>query len=562
MLRWIRVRNIAVIEELEVDFGPGLNLLTGETGAGKSILVDALGLVLGSKSTAELIRSGASSSQVEAGFELDSCTENFRLRLEEAGIPIDEGEIVVKRQISPTGRGKVVVNGTAGTLALLRELAPQLADIHGQGENLSLLRPGADLELLDRLANNQDLREKVKCSFSNLKELENKRSRFDREARDKKAHQEHLECQLAEIDKGSITLGEDLKLEEERTLLVHAERLRNAAEEAYSYLYEDESSVLDRLALVWKRVSELAEIDPRLGSFEANESVVRPQLEDLALFLRDYREEIRFTPGRLDEVEERLTWLERLKKKYGGSLEAVVAHRDACATELEQMEHQDEQLAVLQQEIERESAEYLESTEVLSRHRKEAAERLQGQVEKELRGLAMEKARFAIQVDKVEGDAGDRSRWRENGLDEVAFLFSANPGEDLGQLSRIASGGESSRFMLALKSVATHGETPKTLVFDEVDTGIEGRVADVVGEKLKSLSKSHQVICITHLPQIASFADVHYRIEKALSKGRTLTRVERLDREGRINEIARMIAGAVVTESARRHAAQLVSDKN
>ena len=562
MLRWIRVRNIAVIEELEVDFGPGLNLLTGETGAGKSILVDALGLVLGSKSTAELIRSGASSSQVEAGFELDSCPDNFRLKLEEAGIPIDEGEIVVKRQISPTGRGKVVVNGTAGTLALLRELAPHLADIHGQGENLSLLRPGADLELLDRLADNQDLREAVKCSFSNLKELENKQSRFDREAHDKKARQEHLEFQMAEIDKASITLGEDLKLEEERTLLVHAERLRNAAEEAYSHLYDDESSVLDRLALVWKRVSELAEIDPRLVPFEENESVVRPQLEDLALFLRDYREEIRFTPGRLDEVEERLTWLERLKKKYGGSLEAVMAHRHKCAKDLEQLEHQDEQLALLEQEIERESAQYLESADILSRHRKKTAERLQGQVEKELRGLAMEKARFAIQVDKIEGGAGDRSRWRESGLDEVEFLFSANPGEDLGQLSRIASGGESSRFMLALKSVATHGETPKTLVFDEVDTGIEGRVADVVGQKLKSLSKSHQVICITHLPQIASFADVHYRIEKTLSKGRTLTRVERLNREGRINEIARMIAGAVVTESARRHAAQLVSDKN
>jgi len=562
MLRWIRVRNIAVIEELEVDFGPGLNLLTGETGAGKSILVDALGLVLGSKATAELVRSGASSSQVEAGFELDSCPDNLRQRLDEAGITIDEGEIIVRRQISPTGRGKVVVNGTAGTLALLRELAPYLADIHGQGENLSLLRPGADLELLDRLANNQDLREKVKCSFSQLKELENTRSGLVREGRDKKARQEHLEFQVAEIDKASATIGEDSKLEEERTLLVHAERLRSAADEAYSNLYEDESSVLERLASVWKRVSELAEIDTRLESFAENESAVRPQLEDLALFLRDYREQIRFTPGRLDEVEERLTTLERLKKKYGGSLEAVIAHRQECTQELEQLEFQDEQVTRLHQEIARESAQYLESADILSQHRKKTADRLQIQVEKELRSLAMEKARFLIKVDKIECDAGDRSPWRESGLDDVEFLFSANPGEDLGQLSRIASGGESSRFMLALKSVATHGESPKTLVFDEVDTGIEGRVADVVGEKLKSLSKSHQVVCITHLPQIASFADVHYRIEKTLSKGRTLTRVERLNREGRINEIARMIAGAVVTESARKHAAQLVSDKN
>jgi DNA repair protein RecN (Recombination protein N) len=562
MLRWIRVRNIAVIEELEVDFEPGLNLLTGETGAGKSILVDALGLVLGSKASSDLVRSGASGAQVEAGFELADCPQKLRQRLEDAGIDADDGEIIIRREISPTGRGKVVVNTAAGALSLLRDLAPYLADIHGQGDNLSLLRPGADLELLDRLADNQPLRNKVRDSFARLKELEKELSHLESEVRDKQARQELLEFQVSEIDKASVEPGEDAKLEEERKLLVHEERLRSAAEAAYSTLYEDESSVLDRLAQVWKRVHELAEIDSRLAPFAANEPSLRSQLEDLALFLRDYREQIRFTPGRLDEVEERMATLERLKKKYGGSLEAVRLQRDKCATELERLENQDEHITALQQDIDREANQYLNAAKELSLHRQKAAEKLQKHVEKELKSLAMEKARFSIRVVSNAGNAADRSTWRENGLDEVEFLFSANPGEDLRLLSRIASGGESSRFMLALKSVATHGEASKTLVFDEVDTGIEGRVADVVGEKLKSLAKVHQVICITHLPQIASFADVHYRIEKTLSKGRTLTQIERLNREGRVNEIARMIAGAVVTESARRHAEQLVTDKN
>jgi DNA repair protein RecN (Recombination protein N) len=316
---------------------------------------------------------------------------------------------------------------------------------------------------------------------------------------------------------------------------------------------------LARLAQVWKRVSELAEIDSRMAPFMDSRSAVTSQLEDLALFLRDYRERIRFTPGRLDEVEDRLALLDRLKKKYGGSLATVLAHQNECKTALDRLENEEEHLSRIKDEIDKTVADYLKAARALSRQRKDTAQKLQKRVQAELRSLAMEKARFAIEVSRAA--EASREGWKETGLDDVEFFFSANPGEDLRLLSRIASGGESSRFMLALKSVATEGEQSKTLVFDEVDTGIEGRVADIVGEKLKQLSRTHQVICITHLPQIASFADVHYRIEKTVSRGRTTTGVERLDHGGRIQEIARMLAGAAVTESALRHAEQLVSDK-
>jgi DNA repair protein RecN (Recombination protein N) len=368
--------------------------------------------------------------------------------------------------------------------------------------------------------------------------------------------------QLTEIDRGQIHLGEDQELEEERKLLVHEERLRSAAEEAYASLYEEETSVLARLSQVWKRLSELAGIDPRLAPFMNGQSSVKSQLEDLALFLRDYREQIRFRPGRLDEVEDRLASLERLKKKYGGTLEAVQAHRQRCQDMLDRLENKEEHVTRLKDEIEQVRGEYLKSARALSERRKDTAHKFQKRVEAELRGLAMEKARFAIEILPRDESEESQATWRETGLDDVELLFSANPGEDLRLLSRIASGGESSRFMLGLKSIATRGEQPKTLVFDEVDTGIEGRVADVVGEKLKDLSQTHQVVCITHLPQIASFADVHYRIEKRVFRGRTKTTIERLDHQARIHEIARMLAGAAVTESALRHAEQLVSEKS
>jgi DNA repair protein RecN (Recombination protein N) len=392
-------------------------------------------------------------------------------------------------------------------------------------------------------------------------ELGREKDELERQARDVQARQELYEFQAAEIDKAGVEFGEDQALEEERQLLVHEERLRSAADDAYGILYDAENSVLSGLARVSKRVAELAEIDSRLVPFVENQSSVSSQLEDLALFLRDYREQIRCTPGRLDQVEERLAFLERLKKKYGASLAAVIAHGQDCRRSLEQFENNTDRLTELEEQIVAAEKGYLDSAGKLSARRRQTAHAFEKRVERELHGLAMEKARFAIKVSDARNNTESTAGWRETGLDVVDLVFSANPGEELRSVSRIASGGESSRFMLALKSLGTKGEQPKTLVFDEVDAGVEGRVADIVGEKLKELSRAHQVICITHLPQIASFADVHYRIEKTVSHGRTATGVERLDHQGRVEEIARMLAGSVITDSARRHAEQLVSEK-
>ncbi len=384
MLQWIRVKNIAVIDELELSFEPGLNLATGETGAGKSLLVDALGLALGSRASTDQVRTGASSALVEACFVLAPFPEKLQVRLASAGIDADQEQIVIHREISSSGRGRVAINGCAGSTSLLRDIAPFLADIHGQGDNASLLRPEAGLELLDRLGGSESLRDKVSRAFRRWVELGREKDELERQARDVQARQELYEFQAAEIDKAGVEFGEDQALEEERQLLVHEERLRNAADDAYGILYDAENSVLSGLARVSKRVAELAEIDSRLVPFVENQSSVSSQLEDLALFLRDYREQIRCTPGRLDQVEERLAFLERLKKKYGASLAAVIAHGQDCRRSLEQFENNTDRLTELEEQIVAAEKGYLDSAGKLSARRRQTAHAFEKRVEREL----------------------------------------------------------------------------------------------------------------------------------------------------------------------------------
>ncbi len=553
MLRWIRVENIAVIERLEVDFEPGLNLLTGETGAGKSILVDALGLVLGNRASTELVRTGAETAIVEAGFEIDPLPDALRARLDAAGIDPDH-EVVIRREITKAGRGKVVVNGAASSRALLGDIATFLVDIHGQGENLTLLRPDAGLELLDRFGGSSALREQVLTAFAAIQDIEDERARLARAAEDRETKRELREFELRELDNAALESGEDDKLGNERNRLAHAERLKTLSEQAYGALYDEDGSVLSRLKSVFSDVEELGSIDDRWKSYVAERDALTGQLEDLALDLRDYAGGLEVSPGKLDDIESRLALLERLKKKYGGTLEAVIERREACRRELEDLSSSTEKLEALHSKLESSRNKYKALATELSKMRSNAAKRLERAVTKELPSLALEKARFSIAM-----GTGD---WRETGTDTVELLFSANPGEDPHPLVRVASGGELSRFMLALKSVSAKSEDSKVLVFDEVDAGIGGRVADAVGKKLEELAALHQIICVTHLPQIASFAPAHYRIDKIERKGRIETRIERLDDEARVDEIARMLAGAVVTESAREHARQLVVDKS
>jgi DNA repair protein RecN (Recombination protein N) len=554
----MRIRNVAVIDRLEVDFEPSLNLLTGETGAGKSILIDALGLVLGSRGSSELVRSGAEAAIVEAGFELEPMPRSLSRRLKEVGVEF-ENEIVIRRELQASGRGKVTVNGVAAAQKLLRDIAPYLADIHGQGETSSLSRPEAPLDILDRFGGTREDRREVRDHFRELRKLETEIQRVERRAQERDKRKRELEEALQEIEKAAPRPGEDEELLVERKLVGHAEKLKALSAEIFQSLYEDEDSALSRLASAWKRVSELAAIDPRWQSYLGDKEALASQIQDLALHARDYARSIDVAPGRADEVESRLALLERLKRRYGGSLSEALALRDRARREILDLEGSEERLSELQSKAESARSRYRALAKALSSRRREAAGRLEKLVARELKDLALEKARFELSISTA--DDSDRSLWRESGLDTAELLFTANPGEEPRPLSKAASGGELARFALGLKAVSAKGERAKTLVFDEVDAGIGGRVADAVGEKLRELARVHQVICVTHLPQIASFAPAHYRIDKIEREGRTETRIARLDPDSRVDEIARMLAGAVVTESARQHARQLVKDK-
>jgi DNA repair protein RecN (Recombination protein N) len=554
----MRIRNVAVIDRLEVDFEPGLNLLTGETGAGKSVLIDALGLVLGSRASSDLVRSGADAAVVEAGFELQPMPRSLARRLEEIGVELED-EIVIRRELQASGRGKVTVNGVAAAQKLLRDMAPYLADIHGQGESSSLLRPEAGLDLLDRFGGAREKRREARDTLREARRLEAEIARVTRRGQERDKRKRELGEALDEIEKAAPRAGEDEELLAERRLVGHAEKLKTLSEEIFRTLYEDEESALTRLGSAWKRVSELASIDPRWLGYLGDKDVLTSALQDLALHARDYARGIDVTPGRLDEVESRLADLERLKKRYGGTLGEVLALRTRAREEILELEGSEERLSELQGLLESARSRYLAIANGLSSSRRQAAKRLSKLVAKELKDLALEKARFQLKIETDDGS--DPGRWRESGLDSVELLFTANPGEELRPLAKAASGGELARFVLGLKAVSAKGERGKTLVFDEVDAGIGGRVADAVGEKLRELARVHQVLCVTHLPQIASFAPAHYRIDKIEREGRTETRIARLDPESRVDEIARMLAGAVVTESARRHARQLVQDK-
>ncbi len=555
----MRIRNVAVIDRLEVDFEPGLNLLTGETGAGKSILIDALGLVLGSRASSDLVRSGEDIAVVEAGFETNPMPRSLARRLKEVGVEADD-EVVIRRELQAEGRGKITVNGVAAARQLLRDIAPYLADIHGQGESSSLLRPEAGLDLLDRFGGTRDDRRGVRDTFREALRLEAEIAKVERRGRERDKRKREIEEALGEIEKAAPRAGEDEDLLAERRLVGHAEKLKTLSEEVFRTLYEDEDSALTRLSSAWKRVSELASIDPRWLSYLGDKEALMSPLQDLALHSRDYARSIDVTPGRMDELESRLALLERLKKKYGGSLAEVLALRDRSRQEIFDLEGSEERISELKGLLDAARARYRALAKELSSKRRQAARRLQKLVSKELKDLALEKARFELEL--TTADDSDPALWRESGLDSAALLFTANPGEEPRPLGKTASGGELARFVLGLKAVSAKGERGKTLVFDEVDAGIGGRVADAVGEKLKELARIHQVICVTHLPQIASFAPAHYRIDKIEREGRTETRIARLDAESRVDEIARMLAGAVVTESAREHARQLVRDKS
>src|SRR5450631_2454868 len=551
----MRLENYAVIDNLVVEFGQGLNLLTGETGAGKSILVDALALLLGDKASSDVIRAGAERAMVSAVFEADGATEKPLAGILEAnGLDeSDDGSLILRREIAAGGKGRVFVNNQPATVAVLRLLAPHLATIHAQNETILSFDGPARLGLLDAFAGSQ--LEAVETGHTAWKEIRTRIEELEQGEQDRLRLVDLWIFQKREIEEGRLQSGEDERLEGEKRVLANAEKIYNAAMNAFDLLYEGNGSTASSLRAAQKQVEELVRYEPKFQEALAALETARISVEDVGASVRDYAGGIHASPEHLSQVEDRLALLDRLKRKYGPTLEEAIAFGADVSRKLSAVENKDEILQGLRKELAQAAAEYLRVARLLSKKRADAARKLEKLVEAEIHDLAMKSA-FRIEMTSSE----EEGNWTASGIDQVVYMISTNPGEPLRQMEHIASGGELSRVMLALKASveAAPGKkrnsgAQRTLVFDEIDTGIGGRAAEAVGKKLKSLSRSNQVLCVTHLPQIATFADHHYLIEKKAAAGRTRTTVRLITGEERTEEVARMLSGAKVSETSLKH---------
>jgi DNA repair protein RecN (Recombination protein N) len=550
----LRVENYAVIDSLAVEFAPGLNLLTGETGAGKSILIDALALLLGNKASSEAIRHGAEKAVISGVFQAEG--RALAGILEENGIDADEEQIIVRREIAAGGKGRVFINNQPATVALLKQIAPRLASIHAQHETILAFDAEARLTLLDRYAAIRP--EELEQRFQEWSAVQHRLSEMERDEQDRLRMVDLWSFQKKEIDSAHLQPGEDQKLESDKRVLANAERLHSGAMASYDLLYDSESSAVANISLAKKHIEELARFDDRFRDLLPVLQSAKAAIDDVSATLRDYAEAIDASPERLAQIEERLALLDRLKRKYGATVDEAIAYAEDVTRKLNEIENRDEIVVGLKKQLSSSAEAYRVAAHAASKKRASAAKELQKLVEGEINQLAM-KSQFRIELSGVD----EPRNWTRSGFDSVAYMISTNPGEPLKPVEQIASGGELSRVMLALKagietSIKNRNSVQKTLVFDEVDTGIGGRAAEAVGKKLKSLSRGNQVLCITHLPQIASFADHHYLIEKEEVAGRTRTSLRLLDPQQRTEEIARMLSGAKLTETSRQHAEQLL----
>ncbi len=571
MLLSLRVENYAVIDSLSVDFGPGLNLLSGETGAGKSLLVDALALLLGEKASPDVVRHGAERATLTAVFEPDS--PGAAATLEANGITCESAdEVIIRREISAAGKARVLVNAQPATVAVLRALAPDLAAIHSQRESIVAFDAATRLALLDQFlcgdgrprpssgSEAAEPHENVSAAHAAWSTLRSQLSSLEHDEQDRLRLADLWSFQKKEITSAHLEPGEDDKLAAEKGILANAEKLQGAAMSAYDALYDGAASAASSIRSAARNLDELARYDARFTESAAQLDSARITVEDLGSTLRDYAANIEASPERLAEIEDRLALIDRLKRKYGNTVADILAFGEDVSRKVAEVENRDEVLKTLRADLARAASQYLDAARALSRRRTAAAKKLEKLVEAEVNDLAMH-ATFRVQVTANESE----SAWTASGIDSAAYLISTNPGEPLAPLENIASGGELSRVMLALK-VAVQGARPTTndqrptttLVFDEIDVGIGGRAAEAVGRKLKQLAQQHQVLCVTHLPQIASFADQHFLIEKREHAGRTRTSIHALDPAARRAEIARMLSGAKVTDASLKNAEQLL----
>jgi len=558
MLLELRAENYAVIDHAIAIFGPGLNLLTGETGAGKSILVDALALLMGDKASSDMIRHGADKAVVACVFEAIPGAESI---LEANGIDSEGHEIILRREILSNGKGRVFINNQPATVSVLRALAPELALVHAQSETLGAFDQAQQRSLLDRFGNISE--ESVATTHEQWRAIQQKLNELERDEQDRLRMVDLWSFQRKEIEGIKPAEGEDEALETERRVLSNAEKLYAAAMSAHELLYEGASSAETTLRAAEKHLEELAQYDPKFQEATQQLASARASVEDVSTTVRDYAENIQASPERLAEIEDRLAALDRLKRKYGQTLAEVIAYGEEVAAKLNEIENRDEILKTLRADLNRSAEAYRKAAQSLTTDRAAAAKKLEKLAEGQINDLAM-KARFVVAVAPSE----DPIHWTAHGWDTVEYRIATNAGEPLKPLDEIASGGEMSRVLLALKVSVEEGanksqskkktQVPRTLVFDEIDIGIGGRAAEAVGQKLKALSRAQQVLCVTHLPQIAAFADQHFLIEKKEHSGRTKTSVRLLEDTHRTEEIARMLSGAIVTDTSLKHAEQMI----
>ncbi|MFW6114718.1 MAG: DNA repair protein RecN [Thermodesulfobacteriota bacterium] len=553
MLVQLTINDFAIIESLSVAFSEGLNILSGETGAGKSIIVDAVNLILGARASPDLVRTGADKAVVEALFHLPQ-GPLLSSTLDEMGIPFED-EVLIKRAISKEGKSRVWINGSPATVQMIAKLGPHLISISGQNEHQLLLRPENQLYILDDFGDVARDRLRLNELYRDYQGLRERREALKARLQKDEQQRELARFQAKEIEEAGLVPGEDADLEAERSRLIHAERLMDVVFGSYQALYEKDESLISLLSALIKNMDKAVEIDRDLEQYRGQLESAQAQLEDVSLALRDYRSRIRIDPDRLEKVQERLQLIRNLKRKYGSSIEEILAYREDLVNRESQLTNEKKDLDRIASLAEEKKRECISRAKELSRQRRAIAKAFERKVEEELKALDMGGTRFTVEFGPEGSPDSDLS---PDGFDTVDFMISPNVGEELRPLAKIASGGELSRMMLALKTILARSVMVETLVFDEIDSGIGGATAAKVGEKLKGLAEFHQILGITHLPQIASCGEAHFLVEKEVQQGRTRTSITSLDAERRLHEIARLMGGKTISEKTLAHAREML----
>ena len=552
MLNQLSVRNVAVIDKLDINFHDGVSVLTGETGAGKSIIIDSINMILGDRANKELVRYGTDKAVVQAVFDAPKSVINI---LEENDIDVDDETVIITRQVTKEGKSVARINGMVVTLNILREISDRLINIHGQHDNQALLTPIRHITFLDAYADNEEYINRYKDILSKKREIEKKISSLEMDEQEKMQRIDLLEYQVNEIKKASLEKGEEDDLREQRDIYTNAEQITKSVNEAYMNLYEGDEiqSAYDGISIAVNEISQISDLNPQLKSIYDTLNEIMYSLEDTAHEIKEFGETVEFDEQTLNEIEERLDLISRLKRKYGNSIEEILEYLKKAESELNDIKLSDERTNELKEELKNITKELKEKGNVLTQRRENAAKVLEENIEKSLHELNMEKSKFKV---SIENDG----TFYDNGMDKVEFLISTNPGEPLKPLVKIASGGELSRVMLAIKSILADSDGVDTMIFDEIDTGVSGKAAMSIAKKLAVIAKNKQVICITHLPQLTAMADNHYLIQKNTDGEMASTTLKELDEEGRELELARIIDGGEVTELALSHAKQMLEN--